>query len=252
MTDAPVAIAKPELSPEVKQLVAEAMQQPSVIDNIIVETMEQATAAAELLRGLKTKAATLTESRFAITRPMDEAKAAVMDLFRVPLDCLATAETRLKGKLGGFQRQQEQAEIQRRQQAQREADEAERVRREAEADAERLAAEGAPVEDVIAALDKVEATASVAETASVVAVAAQYAPVSSSKVAGISSRSNWKAEVVDLLALVKAAAANPDAFLPYLQANEQAIGAFARSAKSAARMPGVEFRDEKIIAGARK
>lgn len=53
----------------------------------------------------------------------------------------------------------------------------------------------------------------------------------------ISTRENWSAQVVSLRDLVKAAAANP-AYLCYLQANESALNAAARSQKNLFSVPG--------------
>jgi len=61
----------------------------------------------------------------------------------------------------------------------------------------------------------------------------------------VSTRENWSAEVVSLHALVKAAAANP-AYLCYLQANESALGAAARSQKKLFSVPGCKAVVQRI------
>lgn len=71
------------------------------------------------------------------------------------------------------------------------------------------------------------------------------------KVAGISYRENWNADVTDLLALVKAVA-DGKAPLAYLQANTVALGAAARSLKTELnRIPGVRAVVTKTAIGRR-
>ncbi len=64
---------------------------------------------------------------------------------------------------------------------------------------------------------------------------------------GVSTRELWKADVTDLIALVKYVAANPQ-FVGLLQANQTAIGAMARSLKSTMRIPGVRVWNEGAVA----
>lgn len=254
----PVTVTVRPLSGAIQQMVAEAMRQPSIIDDLIVETPAQAQAVAELLRGLKAKATSLEEARFAITRPMDEAKARVMDMFRPGAEALAAAELRVKGKLLAYQAEVSAAAERQRQQAQREAEDAERARLEAEAEAQALADSGADTEAVIAALDKADAAASTAATAATVAVIAANAPASSTKIAGTSSRKKYRVQrdaaglpVIDMGELIAAAATNPH-LRAYLMPNVQALDAFATAAKTAAVVPGVTFEQSIGIAAPRR
>lgn len=64
------------------------------------------------------------------------------------------------------------------------------------------------------------------------------------KVAGLSSREAWKAEVVDINALIEAAATRPE-LRALLMPNTVAIGQMARALKSAARIPGVRVYAER-------
>jgi hypothetical protein len=61
----------------------------------------------------------------------------------------------------------------------------------------------------------------------------------------IPTRENWSAQVVSLAALVKAAAANP-AYLCYLQANDSALNAAARSQKNLFSVPGCKAVVQRI------
>lgn len=67
------------------------------------------------------------------------------------------------------------------------------------------------------------------------------------KLDGISSRSTWKAEVTDKMALVKAVAAG-DAPLDALLVNQSHLDAMARSLREAMKVPGVKPYEEKTLA----
>jgi hypothetical protein len=63
---------------------------------------------------------------------------------------------------------------------------------------------------------------------------------------GISTRANWKAQVKNLWALVKAAAKDKQ-LLAYLQANESALNARARADKLTLNIPGVVAYNDAVI-----
>jgi hypothetical protein len=67
------------------------------------------------------------------------------------------------------------------------------------------------------------------------------------KVAGVSTRKTYRAEVTDLAALVKAAVDIPQ-YLSFLSANEQALNALARAAKTTScAIPGVRFIEDVVV-----
>lgn len=68
------------------------------------------------------------------------------------------------------------------------------------------------------------------------------------RVAGMSSRDAWCAEVTDLYALVKAVAKDKK-LLPLLQANMPALNAQARSLKTAMQLPGVKAVNKGSLVG---
>jgi len=244
--------------------------------------------AGEELRRLVARKKEIEELRLSITRPMDLAKQKVMDLFRAPTDRLAEAEGLLRKGIVGYQvKEREEADRKR-----REAEAAARVERErlereqaaAEAEARRIRDEQAKLErerlaaiereraagneaaakeaeriareeaekaaqQEAAALAKADAARTEIEIADVAPVLPMVAPA---KAEGISSRQNWKAEVVDLQALVSAAgaaAARGDiTLLGYLEPNTKALGQVAKALKGAARIPGVRIYAEDAIA----
>lgn len=79
--------------------------------------------------------------------------------------------------------------------------------------------------------------------------AAPIAYAQPTKTAGVSSRDNWKAAIetdpitarAQLLALVKAAALDPDRLLHFLNLNASALNAHAKQTKGAVAVPGITF-----------
>ena len=72
-----------------------------------ISSPEMYEAAAEDLRSIVTKKKDLDTQRKKITKPLDEAKAAVMDLFKPPIDFLTKAEGILKRGLSAWDEEQE-------------------------------------------------------------------------------------------------------------------------------------------------
>ncbi len=67
------------------------------------------------------------------------------------------------------------------------------------------------------------------------------------QVEGVSTRTIWKARVVDMAALIEAAKPNTVA-ASFLAVNQQVLDAFSRSTKGAVPVPGVEFYAERGVA----
>lgn len=83
-----------------------------------------------------------------------------------------------------------------------------------------------------------------AQAASVVAPIVQ---IETPKVAGLTSRDNWRAECTDLMSLVKAVAEGK-APVAYVTANDQVLGKMAKALKEQFVVPGVRCWPEKIKA----
>lgn len=187
--------------------------------------------AAEELKAIKAKSKQLNDQRMAITRPLDEAKSAVMDLFRSPLDLLTKAEGIIKGKMLDYQREEQRKAAEHRRLAEEAATaERERLRKEAEA----LAAEGKHGE---AALKEV--------------VAEMVAPVATKveevKVAGVSTRKTVDFEVVNLLELVQHVAAHPE-LLQLLDVESVKLRAYVKSLGMSTKLPGVRVFEKETLA----
>lgn len=230
---------------------------------IVVDSHEMYQLAAGELQTIVGQRKKIDDLRLSITRPMDEAKKRVMDLFRGPTEMLERAENTLKQSMLTFKRAEDARVARERAEAQRIAAEeraaAERARQQAEADA---AAARRAAEEAAAAGDAATAAAAQVRVAQAeqVAVAAEaeldladIAPVAviepaKATASGIGARKTYKAEVFDLKALViaaaKAAEAGDDMLLGYLLANEKALNATARELKAHMRFPGVRVREE--------
>lgn len=190
----------------------------------------------EELQAIKRRAAALEDQRKAITKPMDDAKKAVMDLFRGPTDLLAKAEGILKGKLLAYQQeQQRKAAEQRRIVEAAAAAERDKLRKEAEA----LAAQGRAGE------------ALVKEQIADMVVATAPATVEPPKVAGLATRTSIEFEVTDLLQLVQHVAKNPE-LLGLIAADSVKLRAYVRGLGTACNLPGVRVFEKASLAAARK
>src|SRR3990167_398270 len=72
-----------------------------------IVTQDQYVGSADLLKQIKKRASDLDDLRKSLTRPLDEAKTRIMDLFRPAGDRLAQAEQTLKNAMIVFTREQE-------------------------------------------------------------------------------------------------------------------------------------------------
>lgn len=282
----PLAAANPPEAAKALQIAEQAYETAVAVD---IDSTQMFQMAGVELQGIKARAKQIDELRLSLTRPLDESKRRIMDLFRQPLARLDEAESLIRKGMVEFQ----QAERARQEHARREAEDLarrerevlERQRQEAEAAARRVREEAAAAQrvadDAAAAARKAgdEETARKAEAANRIAQAqaeaaaaeaaaaaehaaaeieiADIAPVAmpvvdAPKAIGISTRQNWKAEVIDLQALVTAAAESAKrgdtTLLGYLQADTKALGAVAKALKQQARIPGVRIYAEEGLA----
>lgn len=206
--------------------------------------------AADELTKIAGAGKNLTALRMTFTKPLDEAKAEIMDLFRPAGDMLGEAEQLLRKAVNGYQTKKAQeaaaARAKAEAQARAEREEAARKAREAQEEADRLAQEGADAEALQRAHQQAEEAREVAEIAEVAPTPMAVA-VEAPKVAGVSSREVWKFEITDLAALVKAAAERPE-LIGYLQADEKAIRGTVQGMKSRTNIPGVRAYSEQTTA----
>lgn len=209
----------------------EALTLLNSAETFTITTNEQYESSADLLRRIKAKGNALRDLRLGMTRPLDEAKARIMDLFRPTGDKLDEAERVLKKGMLTFTQEQE-VERRRIEAAAREeaAKEAERLQRRAD----NARASGKE--------DKADMLEDQAAAVPVPIVASQV-----TKVSGVSMRETWHAEMVDLELLVLAVATKK-APLACLMPNMPILNAQARSLKLEMNIPGVRAVQEDIVA----
>lgn len=225
---ASVAIGKPDdaMLQSADQLLVTARQSYAVIT-----TADQCEAAGDDLKAIKTKQKALEDARTTITKPLLEVQRAVNALFKKPMDALAEAERLVKNGILKYQ----DAEERKRREAEAVAAEAARKEREKlEAQAARAAAAGR--------MERAEALAATAAAIPERVEIQSAAP----KIAGLSKRGIWKAEVTDKAAFAKYAAEHPE-WLHLLDVNLTALNGLARSQKDALSLPGVRAFEEKIL-----
>jgi len=146
------------------------------------------------------------------------------------LDPLKTAQGALDRKIGAYLQAQEQERLKREQEAREAALKAEQDRLLAEASHLSETGQQEQAEQVLEQAVKVEAPPVVL-------------PSSVPKITGTSSRTNWKFQVTDLMALVKAVA---DGKVPIgaIKADDVFLGQMARAMKQNMKWPGVKVYAE--------
>lgn len=195
-----------------------------------IDSQEMRDLAGEDLQQIKRRQKTIESQRLELTAPLNAVVKKINDMFRQPKDWLDEAERLLKGAILIY----DQAQAAKAAEEQRLREEAARIERE------RIAAEAEKAREAGRA-EEANAMAQVAEM-----VIAPPVAVPVQKTAGISTRSNWTAEVVDLMELVKAVAAGTQP-LSLLQADTTKLTQMAKALKGELNIPGVRAVENKII-----
>ena len=189
---------------------------------IVIKNDSDAQLAGVELKETKSRIRTLDEERKKITKPLDDAKKAAMELFKKPTDILLKAEQILKQSILTYNKKQEDKRREEEAKLQREAD---KRQRELEAQAKKHEEKGN--------FEKAEARRALADE-----VVPAIAPTSAPKIAGIQKRTIWGYKVVDLSLVPR----------EYMIVNETMLGQTAKSSKGTLKIPGVEFFSKEIIA----
>lgn len=183
--------------------------------------------AVEATANIKAKAKELEESRKALTKPLDDAKKTVMDLYREPSEQLARAERIIKSAILAFQQK-----VQREREAARLKAEAE-ARAEAERQAQALAKEA---EEALNAGHTVQALEKIEKAENVYVIPAPLPELP--KLHGATVRANWKHRVIDPNAVPR----------QFCTPDDKLLAALAKSQKDKASVPGVEFYNDANVA----
>jgi hypothetical protein len=191
--------------------------------------------AADELKDIKARAAKLDEQRKSITKPMDDAKKAVMDLFRAPLAVLEQAEGIIKGKMLTYSQEQ-----------QRKAREAQlAAERAAQAERDRLAAEAKALEE-----QGKSGEAAVKQQVAQMIVAAPPAAQEAPKVSGVSMRTTVEFEVTSTAELIKHIAQHPE-LANLLAVDSVKLRAYVRGLGMSTNLPGVRVFEKSSLAASR-
>lgn len=237
-------------------------------ESLVIDSPTMYELAADDLMKVKALAKNVEDKRTAITGPLNQAVKAVNDLFRSPKDFLQSAENTIKGAMLTYDRaQQQKAEEARRAAAAAARAEQERIQAEARAaaeaaqkEADRIAQEAAAAAaagdqtkadelkqqaEQTAAAGAAEAEA-IAVTAEMVTAAPVPMPTAAPKVAGLSTRQNWKARLTDKMALIRFVAEHPE-HQHLLDVNQSGLNQLAKAQKDAMRLPGVEAYPDAVM-----
>lgn len=190
-------------------------------NELVIKNQETYVQSADFLKAIKSKAKELEELRKGLTRPLDESKRKIMDLFRLPIEKLDKAEIKIKILMLGYSKEQER--IRREQELKLQA-EAEKKRVKLEQKAEKAREEGKETKAV-----QYETRA---ETITMPVVAPRV-----DKVNGIVEKSIWKARIVDEAKIPRA----------YLIPNMEAIQRVGVATKGSIKIEGIKFYSEEII-----
>lgn len=193
---------------------------------IVIKTQDDYDKVGAFRIRINIKIKALDELRKSITRPLDEAKANVMNLFKSPVEFYRQAKDILDRVLISYDEKKEKERREQEEKLQREAD---KKRQELLAKAEEAEKKGKD--------DKAE---ELKETAANI-VAPTLAP-QAKKPEGISYIERWSAEVIDFKKL-------PD---EYKLPNMPMLNKTAQATKGKIKIPGVVFKSEKIVAGRTK
>ena len=264
---APEVVKLPSINPA---MFNEARGMVEVAECIEIDGAEMYEIAGGQLKEVKAMAKRLEEQRKSITKPLDEAKKAVMDTFRPALEFCEQAESTIKRSMLAYDeeqrriRQEEERKAREKAEAERKriqeearkkaAAEAEAARKKAAEEAEKLKAAG-DAEAAEAAQKKAEqeAEAKAREAERQAQLEAEqvavHAPVEQpQKVSGVSYRDNWKAEVEDIDAVIKAAAEGNQLARALLTVDSKVLGQQARSLKQNLQVPGIRAYSERTVA----
>lgn len=212
---------------EAQEKISESTELAKTYENFSVTTAEVYAGAGNDLLIIKTKIKELDTLRKSLTKPLDESKKRIMELFKAPLAYLDRVRISIDSAMVNWNRKQEeirQAEQARLLEAQRK--ETERLAKLAEKAEERG--------DESKAEEFKERAAVVESTALVVASKVE-------KVAGLTKTVNWKFRIVDVNKIPR----------EYMLPDEVKIGQIGRVTKGAAKIEGIEFYPEESMRSVR-
>jgi len=189
---------------------------------MVINTQAEYDDAARFLKVVKSKFNSIEEQRKLITKPLDEAKRATMELVKQPKKYCEDAEELLKAAMLGYIDKKERERRAIAEKLEREA-EAERIKIQKRADAAREKGQDLKAEQLEVKAEMV--------TAPVVTAQIEQAE-------GVSVRTVWYAEIRDINAVPR----------EWMVVDLAGLNKVAQTLKERASVPGVVFRSKKVMA----
>lgn len=227
-TENPMIEVAPISTKSANEYSDKALQLHERVKNLTITGQADYESAAAVLRSVKDMAKSLEEARKRITTPLDNAKKAVMDLFRPPTLVLEIAEKKIKETMIAYTNEQERIRFEREEKLRKQAENEETKKRAALEEKARKAREAGNEEKA----DQLE------QKAAEVHVQAPVLASTVQKVDGISMKQNWKARVIDANKVPR----------EYLVVDEQKLNQMAKATKGSLSIAGVEFYAEDVLA----
>jgi hypothetical protein len=252
----------PASAPSGTDLMTEATTACEAVVAVTINSPMMYELAAVELVDLQAALKKLNDQRFSITRPMDAAKTAVMNLFRMPTDLVESKIKAVKaGMLAYDQEQKKKAAAQQAILDRIAADQRAQLAAEAQRQSDLAAAEHARAnelmqagntEGVADALNRAEEAhnTSLALQQTTGIVTAATAATNVPTVDGITTADVWKARVTDTAALLRFIADNPQ-YHDWIEFKMAGLNELAKAQRTELRIPGVEPFEESRIAAAR-
>lgn len=214
------------------QKVAEtALANLSKYDVIVIETNEEYTQAADLLKDIKGVFKTLDEEEKKLTKPLTEAHRAAMELFRAPKAKAKAAEQRIKGACVAYKDARDR-------EAREEQERLDEIARQEQAKLDR--AHQKKIERAEAKGDS-ERVAELIGTQPIVPTQVVESPVE--KIEGLSYKETWLHQIMDEEKFF-AACLTSAKLRRFISIDEKALAAYAKAEKQFAEVPGVRFYKE--------
>lgn len=225
-------IVPKNLQPAVKELVTRLADLSGAATNLVVDSAEAAASGAALSADLKRIGKEIEEKRKESTRPLDDAKKQIMTFYGTFSDLAKNQAQTVDAQLRDYQR----AEDERRRKL------AEQERKRLEKLAEQRAARAEKKGDE-------EKAEEIREEAAHEAELVESSISAPTRVDGMHTRKNYRAEVTDFLSLLRAVAdGHPQAPVGVITVNMAELNKMARALKESLNIPGVRVVvDETII-----
>jgi len=225
-TEGTQAILDLAIPKEAQELVSQVENDLVVAQRFSIVSNENYAEVGEVLKRVKGRYQEIEAKRKEMTAPLDETKKRIMDFFRQPLDRLANAERAIKAEMVRFTQEQERLRKAEEERLQRLAQEEQRRRDEA------------LQKQIDAAQERGDEQAAETLLQFATETAVPVVQVERPKVEGINVVRRWKYRVVD------------ESLIPreYLVPNEKLLASIAVSSKGTAKIAGIEFYPEAVIA----